>query len=129
MESKKKTDVFYQGSDNNAIHQKQDEAYRKSLISNAPLVNMSSVNSLQHSISFDGAVMLNGKTRIGYACEIWAMFDDQSGFTYLSSETQSPCRISYSESAKNKTVAYSLRWINNRGETGPWSKPFLQTIE
>jgi hypothetical protein len=30
--------------------------------------------------------------------------------------------INYSESAKNKTVAYRLRWTNNQGEHGPWSE-------
>lgn len=129
MESKKAMDEFYQTGNNSAVQQNQYEVYSTSLISDAPFVSVCSTDSLQHSISFDGAVMMNGKTRIGYACEIRAMLDGQTGFTYLSSETHSPYSVCYGKSACGKTIAYRLRWINENGETGPWSEVLTIIIQ
>lgn len=103
-----------------------DIVHQHSLVANAPAVKVCTIGNLQHSISFDGVVMLNNRTRSGYACELWAMLDEQTGFTYLSTETHSPCTVGYSEPARNKTVAYRLRWIGKQGETSPWSE--AQTI-
>jgi hypothetical protein len=98
-------------------------------ITDAPAVSVSSIDGIQHLVRFDGLPMLNGKTRTGFSCEIWAMIDPSIGFTYLSTENQSPYPVKYSPLAKGKTVFYRLRWVNNNGETGPWSEAILQTIE
>ncbi len=76
----------------------------------------------KHILHFSGIKMLNGKTCCGYACEIWAMIDGQIGFTYLSTETHSPYTVCYSQSARGKTVAYRLRWVNKQGDVSPWSE-------
>lgn len=104
-----------------------DENSRNQL--DCPLLTVVAKEPLLHSIYFAGQPMLNGKTRTGFSCEIWAMIDQTLRFTYLSTENQSPYPVKYSPLAIGKTVAYRLRWVNSEGETGPWSEPFLQTIE
>jgi hypothetical protein len=98
-------------------------------MTDAPAVSVSSIDGIQHLVRFDGLPMLNGKTRTCFSCEIWAMIDPSIGFTYLSTENQSPCTVNYSPSAIGKTVAYRLRWIDNLGNCGPWSEIYNQTIE
>jgi hypothetical protein len=94
-----------------------------------PMVKVDAKEPLLHEIYFSGQPMLNGKTRTCFSCEIWAMIDPSIGFTYLSTENQSPCTVNYSPSAIGKTVAYRLRWIDNLGNCGPWSEIYNQTIE
>jgi hypothetical protein len=98
------------------------------LITEAPVVKVSTADSARHLIGFDGVMMLNGRTRSGYACEIWAILEDQTTFTYLSTENQSPCVVNYSPSVIGKTVAYRLRWIDNLGNTGSWSETISKEI-
>lgn len=98
------------------------------LITEAPEVKVSAAGGARHLIGFDGALMLNGHTRMGFACEIWAMLEDQTTFTYLTTEHQSPCTVNYSPSAIGKKVAYRFRWIDNLGNCGHWREIFNQTI-
>jgi hypothetical protein len=94
----------------------------------SPLVTIENKEPLLHCIHFSGQPMLNQRTRSGYGCEIWAMLEDQTTFTYLSTEHQSPYVVNYSPSAIGKTVSYRLRWIDNLGNGGPWSEILNQTI-
>jgi hypothetical protein len=50
------------------------------------------------------------------------------GYPYLSTDYQSPCKVKYSPSAIGKTVAYRLRWTDNRGNCGAWSETHNVTI-
>jgi len=59
-------------------------------------------------------------------CEIWIKTGgeppkDDADFTYLGIDTKSPYIRSFSVADIGKTIYYRMRWINKRGQTGPWS--------
>jgi hypothetical protein len=62
----------------------------------------------------------------------WAILDHpplsvdeliHSGF-----DTRSPCKLTFDESERGKTVYFCLRWENTRGEKGPWSEIVMAII-
>ncbi len=82
---------------------------------------------LQHTIHFsDEATPRNRAKPAGvHGCEIWMKIDgpapiDASELTYLTTDTNSPYRAAFEGKYAGKTVYYWLRWVNTRGEHGPW---------
>lgn len=81
----------------------------------------------QHSLFFvDSAT--NGKAKPDgvQGCEVWMKNGGEApktdaDFSYVGIDTKSPYVISFSVSDIGKTVYYRMRWINKRGQTGPWS--------
>ena len=41
--------------------------------------------------------------------------------TYVATDTATPYVLDFDGSKGCKTVYFWLRWVNTRGETGPWS--------
>lgn len=43
---------------------------------------------------------------------------------YLATETRMPYRADFEPEDIGKTVYFALRWVNTRGEPGPWSQVY-----
>ncbi|MBL8880105.1 MAG: hypothetical protein JNG88_13385 [Phycisphaerales bacterium] len=50
------------------------------------------------------------------------------GFSFLTMTTRSSFRAEYAKAAGGKTAVYMARWVNTRGEKGPWSEITTATV-
>ena len=83
---------------------------------------------LQHTISFSDEATPRSKAKPAgvHGCEIWMKIDgpapvDASELSYVATDTSSPYTLNFEGKHAGKTVYYWLRWVNTRGEHGPWS--------
>lgn len=53
---------------------------------------------------------------------------DPLTFSYLTMSTRSTVRTTFDTDAGGKTAVYMLRWVNTRGEKGPWSDIASATV-
>ncbi len=53
---------------------------------------------------------------------------DPNAMAFLAIETRMPYRADFDAMDIGKTVYFALRWLNTRGEPGPWSAIFNATI-
>jgi len=90
---------------------------------------------LQHSIRFydEASAHSNAKPAGVHGCEIFMKVDgdapkDASELTYLGTSTASPFIVKHDGSKVGKTIYYWLRWVNTRGESGPWSTTFSAMV-
>lgn len=90
---------------------------------------------LQHSISYydEASAHSNAKPAGVHGCEIFMKVDGEapkevSELTYVATNTASPCVVKFDGNKVGKTVYYWLRWVNMRGEAGPWSVTVSATI-
>jgi hypothetical protein len=65
--------------------------------------------------------------------EIWAKIGptppvDPSELTFLAVDTRTPYTTDFDGADGGKQAHYMLRWVNTRGETGPWSETATATI-
>jgi hypothetical protein len=95
-------------------------------------INISS--NQRHIINYvDSDTNAKGKPAGVHGCEIWKKVGgdtpvDDSEYTYLATVTSSPYIASYGISDISKRVYYRFRWVNTRGETGPWSTPISAIV-
>jgi hypothetical protein len=82
---------------------------------------------LQHSIHYADESTPSRKAKPAgvHGCEIWMKIDgnmpvDASELTYLTTDTSSPHTTTFEGKYAGKTVYYMMRWVNTRGEHGPW---------
>ena len=82
----------------------------------------------QHTIHYydEASAHSNAKPVGVHGCEIYMKVDgdapkDASELTYVGTCTASPYTVKFDGSKAGKTVYYWLRWVNTRGEAGPWS--------
>lgn len=52
----------------------------------------------------------------------------QAQLTYLGNASASPQMEEFIGAQAGQSVCYWLRWVNTRGEKGPWSEPITATI-
>jgi hypothetical protein len=81
----------------------------------------------------DETTLRRGRPAGVVACEIWSKVGgpppkDQSEMTYVAASGQTPYRVEYTGAQVGQTVYYWLRWVNRRGEQGPWSEPASGTV-
>lgn len=83
---------------------------------------------LQHTIHYsdDSSARSKAKPEGVHGCEIYMKIDgeapkDISELSYVATDTASPYVLKFDGSKAGKMVYYWLRWVNTRGETGPWS--------
>lgn len=83
---------------------------------------------LQHTINFSDEASPRSKAKPAgvHGCEIYMKVDgeapkDASELTYVVTDTATPYVVKFDGNKAGKTVYYWLRWVNTRGETGPWS--------
>jgi len=53
---------------------------------------------------------------------------DPSELTFLAVDTRTPYTTDFDGADGGKQAHYMLRWVNTRGETGPWSETATATI-
>lgn len=88
----------------------------------------------QHSLYFvDSATNGKAKPEGVHGCEVWMKTGgeapkDDSEFMYQGIDTKSPYLVSFSVSDIGKIVYYRMRWINKRGQTGPWSSTISAVV-
>ena len=78
---------------------------------------------LQHTIKFVDQTTPTSKAKPDgvHGCEVWCKVGDETTFRYLATDTATPYVASFDEADAGKLVSYHLRWVNTRGEQGPWS--------
>jgi len=81
----------------------------------------------QHTISYSDEASPRSKAKPAgvHGCEIWMKIDgtspiDASELSYVATDTSSPYTVNFEGKYAGKTVYYWLRWVNTRGEHGPW---------
>ncbi|HEY0544518.1 MAG TPA: hypothetical protein VGC91_03900 [Pyrinomonadaceae bacterium] len=100
-----------------------------------PIARVDTSERLTHLIYFSDEQTPTSKARpdgvIG--CEIWnkvggAAPADQKELAFAFMDTQAPHRITYTGADAGQIAHYMLRWINTKGEAGPWSRTVSATI-
>ncbi len=83
---------------------------------------------LQHTIHFfdEATPTTRAKPAGVHGCQIWMKIDgdppaDASELSFLATDTRTPYTRTFDGQYAGKTVYYRLRWVNTRGEAGPWS--------
>jgi len=84
---------------------------------------------LRHTINYTDEATPRSKAKPAgvHGCEIWTKIDgsapmDASELDYLATNTSSPYSVTFEGKNAAKNVYYWLRWVNTRGEPGPWSR-------
>ncbi len=100
-----------------------------------PVATVDTSRRFSHIIDFRDAAKPKSKAKPdGVAgCEIWvkvggAAPTDPSELRFLTLDTASPYLSEYPGADAGKTAYYWLRWVNTRGEQGPWSDTLSGTI-
>lgn len=90
---------------------------------------------LQHTIHYvdEATPQSKAKPEGVHGCEIWCKIDgaaptDASELSFLGTNTRTLFETNFTGKDAGKTVYYWLRWVNTRGEQGPWSSTYSATI-
>jgi hypothetical protein len=82
----------------------------------------------QHTLRYydEASAHSNAKPDGVHGCEIYMKVDgdapkDASELSYVGTCTAAPYTVKFDGTKSGKTVYYWLRWVNTRGECGPWS--------
>ncbi|MDR1699176.1 MAG: hypothetical protein LBR75_05070 [Prevotellaceae bacterium] len=91
----------------------------------SPVVEIVS-GHLLHTLHFRNSGSADKAKPAGvHGCEIWtgkgAMPVSDAGYSYLATDTATPYVVKFDLNESGVTAWYRLRWVNTRGETGPWS--------
>jgi hypothetical protein len=93
-----------------------------------PMGSIDFSTRMQHTISFvdENTPHSKAKPEGVHGCEVWVKVGgeapkDPSEFAYLATDTATPFVTSFNGEHVGKTAWYMLRWVNTRGERGPWS--------
>lgn len=93
------------------------------------------IQRLQHTIDFtdQGTPTRKAKPAGVMGAEIWVKIGptppvDPGELTFLAVDTRTPYTIDFDGADGGKQTHYMLRWVNTRGETGPWSETATATI-
>ena len=108
---------------------------RASVPQTAPMATADTSRRLQHIIDFRDSASPKSKAKpAGVAgCEIWGKVGspaptDISQMAYVATDSGTPYLAEYTGAQAGQMACYWLRWINTRGEKGPWSEPVSATI-
>ncbi|PYS81018.1 MAG: hypothetical protein DMF67_18305 [Acidobacteria bacterium] len=102
--------------------------------STRPVASVETDHRLRHTINFIDELTPGSKGKPdGVAgCEIWMKVGEApagpSQVTYLGTDTRTPYLVEHDETDAGKTAYYMLRWVNAKGEQGPWSHTVSATI-
>ena len=66
-------------------------------------------------------------------CQLWLFIGttpptDVSQMRYTATDTKTPYRFDFEPGDAGKTAYWWLRWVNTKGEVGPWSAVVSATI-
>jgi len=78
---------------------------------------------LQHRINFVDSNTPTSKAKPAgiIGTEVWCKLGDATVFSYLGLCTATPEVMTYDDADAGKKATYRLRWVNTKGEEGPWS--------
>lgn len=100
-----------------------------------PVATVDTSQRLRHVISFVDEQTPGSRAKPAgtMGCEIWVKVGptppvDASECRYLATDTATPYTAEYDGADGGKIAHYMLRWINTRGERGPWSQTVSATI-
>ena len=100
-----------------------------------PVCEVDTSQRLRHTIDFtdEGTPTRKAKPAGVLGAEIWVKIGptppvDPGELTFLAVDTRSPYTRDYPGSEGGEQAHYMLRWVNTRGETGPWSETATATI-
>ena len=100
-----------------------------------PVAQVDTGQRLRHTISFGDELTPTSRAKPDgvQGAEIWMKIGDQApagpgDVHYLALDTRTPYVAEFEGADAGKTAYYMLRWINTRGETGPWSSTISGTI-
>ena len=109
---------------------------RISVPTTRPLGRLDASDRLLHSIYFvdEETPTRRGKPDGVMGCEVWVKLGDElptdpSELQFLGLTTSAPYIARYGGDARGKTANYMLRWVNSRGEAGPWSQTFSAIVQ
>jgi len=90
---------------------------------------------LEHTLSFSDSATPTRRARPAgvTGCEVYLFVGDDtpqsvSKYNFKMLSTRSPQRITFDDEVAGKTANYLLRWVNTKGEHGPWSQIISATI-
>lgn len=85
---------------------------------------------LQHIINFADEHTPRSKAKPAgvHGCEIWMKVNGAADFTYLATDTATPYIATFDIAQAGQTASYRLRWVNTRGQQGPWSSIVSATV-
>ena len=100
-----------------------------------PVVTIDTRQRLEHTIAFVDELTPSSRAKPDgvRGCEVWTKVDgaaptDPSELKYLATDTRTPYVVEFEGAQAGKIAYYMLRWVNTRGETGPWSQTVSATI-
>jgi hypothetical protein len=103
-----------------------------------PLVSVETRQRLQHTINFTDEATPTRKTKPAgvIGAEIWLKAlaigqpapIDPSEFAFVALDTRTPYMLDFAGVDGGKNAHYLLRWVNTKGEKGPWSETATATI-
>lgn len=106
-----------------------------SMPASSPVATVDTSHRLRHTINFNDehSPTRRAKPEGVMGCEIWVKIGDPaptgpSQLHFLATDTATPYTAQYDEADANKVAHYMLRWVNRKGEAGPWSQTVSATI-
>jgi len=100
-----------------------------------PVAQIDTSRRLQHTIHWRDESIPNSKVKPGVVrgAEIWAFIGptppkDPTQAHFVALDTASPYLLEHNSADAGKLAHYLLRWVNTRGEPGPWSETISATI-
>jgi len=96
----------------------------------SPIATVDFSTRLQHALPFvdENTPTTKAKPDGVHGCEIWIKLGNpapvnDSELSFLGVCTRSPYTVSFKGDDAGKTAYYWLRWVNSKGQQGPWSSP------
>lgn len=100
--------------------------------SSRPVGQVSTINRLEHTISFIDESGNHAKPQGVRGCQIYCKegepITDIDELSYIATDTKSPYVHKFAVDKAGKTMHYWLRWENTRGEVGPWGNVVTATV-
>jgi hypothetical protein len=100
-----------------------------------PVVHVDTSQRLRHTINFTDEATPDSRSKPAgiHGCEVWAKIGDPAptdgkGLAFLGLDTRTPYVAEYDGEQAGQTVHYMLRWVNAKGEAGPWSQTVSATV-
>ena len=100
-----------------------------------PVVQVDTSQRLRHTINFTDEATPDSRAKPAgvHGCEVWAKVGDPApadakGLVFLGLDTRTPYVAEYDGEHAGQTVYYMLRWVNAKGEAGPWSQTVSATV-
>jgi hypothetical protein len=104
----------------------------------APVARVEAAARLRHVINFADAATPTKKAKPAgvNGAEIWLALTaagvappaDPAAYRFVALDTRTPYTLDFDGADGGKSAHYMLRWVNTRGEKGPWSATASVTV-